>query len=338
LAVTSLQLTYTEIRSHMALMAPFNRDTANWSADMTADMLLCLRGGLRKAYYPPVLREGETPHQWSFLRPDYTLTTNVKYDTGTITVVNGAVTLSGGTFPSWALHGWLVYGGKYYEVASGSFPGTSMTLVDTSAGNDSAAGTTYELLQYRFVLPNDFESLEGPMYWSPDQSLTNTPLVRRSDNYLRMLYQDSATDSFADEPKFYALVPYTTATTAIQTWAMLIWPAVTSVVHFKFRYNLQMSDLDATNAYPPGGAQHSEMILESCLSEVELKYNDAPGPHTEKWLALLATSIQLDRQIAEADTVGVVPIKSPDYASRRIALTDPGYVIHPDFALSDFET
>ncbi len=318
-------------------MAPFSRSTGEWTSDMAADMALCIRGGLRKAYYPPAMSPGETPWQWSFLRTDYVLTTSAKYTTGTITVVDGVVTGSGTSFPTWAIDAWLVYGGKYYQVATyGS--GTSLTLVDVSTANDAAAGTTYELIQYRFVLPNDFESLDGPVYWSPDQSLSNCPLQKRSDSYLRMLQQDSATDSFADEPKFYALVPYTIATTNIQKWAMIVWPAVTGVLNFKFRYNVQMADLDGTNLYPPGGAQHSEMILEACLSEVELKYNDAPGPHTEKWMQLLASSIKLDRQIADADTVGVVPIKSPDYPSRRISSTDPGYVIMAGFHQSDFGT
>lgn len=321
----------------MGLMAPFNRDTANWTTDMVADMLLCLRGGLRKVYYSAVLNPGDTPHQWSFLRPSTTLTTNAKYSTGTITVVDGVVALSGGTFPTWATYGWLAYGGRYYEVATRN-SGTVLTLTNVGTANDSAAGTTYELLQYKIAMPSDFESLDGPIYWHPDESLSNIPLERRSDNYLRMLYQDSNTDTWEQEPKFFALQPASVATTAAQTWLMSIWPTASTVMHFTFRYNVQMSDLDSTNTTPPGGAQHSELILEACLSEVELKYNDAPGPHTEKYFGLLASSIKLDRQIADADTVGVVPIKSPDYPSRRISVTDPGYAVMAGYSQSDFET
>ncbi len=336
---TSLQLTYSEILSHMALMAPFNRDSTQWGGTtIAADLTLMLRAGLRKAFFPPSMSPGETPWQWSFLRPQYTLTTNASYSTGTITVVNGVVTGSGTSFPTWATSAWIAYGGKYYEVSVRT-SSTSLTLTNVNTDNDAAAGTTYELLQYKFTLPTDFESLEGPVYYSPDESIANIPLTRRSDNYLRMLYQDSNTDTFAQEPMFYALVPSSITTTAAQTWDMLTWPAVQDAFHLKFRYNVQMWELDGTQTTPPGGSQHSEMILESCLSEVELKYNDAPGPHTEKWLGLLASSIKLDRQIAEADTVGVVPIKSPDgYSRQRVSLTDPGYVIYPGFAEADFTT
>ncbi len=306
---------------------------------MVADMALIMRAGLRKAYYPPAL-DGGTPHQWSYLKLNYTLTTSAKYDAGTITVVNGTATLSGGTWPTWAIHGWLAYGGTYYEVATRT-SGSVLVLTNVDAANDSAAGTEYELLQYRFVMPDDFESIAGPVFWSPDESLCNTPLERRTDNFVRSLYQDSSTDSWADEPKYFALSPYTIPTggaaTTIQTWAMTVWPTVQSIYRLKFRYNVQMFGLDGTDIYPPGGAQHSEMILEACLSEVELKYNDAPGPHTEKWLALLAASIKLDRQISDADTVGVVPTKSHDSYSRRININDPGYVIYPGYAQSDFE-
>ena len=197
MAVTSLQLTYAEIRNNIALMLPVNRSTASWHTDTTSDVSLIMRAGLRKAYYT-----GPAQHnwQWSFLTPEDTLTTNEPYDTGTITVVDGVVTGSGTTFPSWAAGAWISYDGKYYEVDTRDGD-TQLTLVDVSSDNDAAASTSYELLQYRFSLPSDFESLEGPIYYHPDQSEDKFPLQKRSDQYIRRLYQDSDLEPLPDEPK-----------------------------------------------------------------------------------------------------------------------------------------
>lgn len=335
---TSLQLTYSEIRQHMALMMPVNRDSTQWgTTSIATDIAMIMRAGLRKAYYPPPLGEGQKAHQWNFLRPWAQITTNKPYSTGTISVTNSTVTLSGGTFPTWATDGWLVYGGKYFEVsARGS--GTSLTIVNSPGDNNASAGTAYQLLQYRASLATDFASLAGPIYYNPDESLENIPLTRMDASRLRCIYQDSDNDTLlADEPRWFAVYPVSVAQNAIQSWKLIFAPAASNLYVLNYRYNVQMSDLDATNQYPPGGAQHSQMILEACLSEVEIKYNDGPGAHTEQWLQLLAASIDLDRQIAEADTYGVVPIKPSDF-QRAVSVTDPGYVIGAGRTLADYQT
>lgn len=339
MAITSLQITYAELREELGIYLSGNRTVGSWSSTQTSDVSHILRSGLRKAYYPPSLGPGQPAHQWSFLRPWDTITTNEPYSSGTITVANGVVTLSvgGQPWPSWAAGGFIAYGGKYYEVSTRD-SNSQLTLVDVSSDNDASSGTTYTLYQYRFTLPSDFESLDGPMYYSPDQSTDNVPLTRRSDTYLRMLYQDSDTDTFTSEPKFFAIYPGSpSATTAAQVWYMIIWPFPRLVFHLKYRYHVQMFDLDGTNTTPPGGAQHSEMILEAVLSEAELKLNDGVGgEHTAKWKELLAASIMLDREIITPDTLGCVPIKSPDYGHRVNAVTPEDYVIHPDYTLADF--
>jgi len=336
MAVTSLQLTYSEIRSRMALMMPINRSTSNWTSDMSSDVGLMIRSALRKVYYHASLGPGQPTHQWSFLRPWATLTTNAPYETGTITVVDGVVTGSGTTFPTWATNAWMVYGGKYYEVASRA-SGTSLTLVNTATNNDASAGTEYQLLQYLIDLPSDFASLAGPMYFSPDESDTRIPLVRRGDIELRNWYQDSNRDTLASEPRFFALMKSAIAQSAVDKWRMAIWPSAQQVWNFKFRYNVQMNDLDGTDQYPPGGAQHSEMILEACLAEVEYSYNDGAGPHTEKARELLMASIELDRQISEADSYGRLPVNAT-CPPPTVAITNNDYVIRDGYTLADYQT
>lgn len=331
MAVTSLQLAYAEIRENLGTYLSVNRTASNWHANTTTDVLNILRKGLRKFYYQARLGPGQPAHQWSFLRPYFTTTTAAPYSTGTITVVNGAVTGSGTTFTSAAVNAWLVVGGTYYEVATYS-GATSIQLVDTTI--DYASGTAYELRYYRYDLPSDFVSLEGRLTFAADESERFRPLEYRSEEHLRHFYQDGSTDTCIDEPTYYSIYPSAPATTAIQSWKLILWPSTDAIYHLRGRYHLQMADLDGTNLYPPGGAQHSETILEAVLSEAEATYNDQLGPHVARYQELLESSISLDRQISTADTLGVVPIQG-ERRSRRI-LNPHDYLIQDGYTIDDY--
>ena len=145
-------------------MMPINRSTSNWTSDMSSDVGLMIRSALAQVYYHASLGPGQPTHQWSFLRPWATLTTNAPYETGTITVVDGVVTGSGTTFPRGPpMPGWCTAASiTKWRRASG----TSLTLANTATNNDASAGTEYQLLQYLIDLPSDFASLAGPMYFA----------------------------------------------------------------------------------------------------------------------------------------------------------------------------
>jgi hypothetical protein len=290
---------------------------------------MILRSGLRKAYHPPPLPPATVAHEWWFLRPDLTITTTEPYSTGTVEVVNGVVTLTGGTLPSWTANAWFIADSHYYAVSTRDGD-TQLTLEDTSLDLDAL--TTYSLRQYRYSLPNDFQALDGKLCYSPDQSTWNIPLERRSDEQIRQVYQDSDSDTFFGEPQFYAIAPAAINTAAVPAWYLHLWPTADSVFKLKGRYQVTMDDLDATNQYPPGGAQHAQMILEACLSEAELKMDGTPGHHTEEFLKCLAASISLDRNTGAPDTLGVAPVCRTRYQSD--ALFDQSPVIYDGFALS----
>lgn len=334
MAVTSLQLTFTEIGQVLGTYLSGNRTRASWSTTMETDAVNIIRKGLRKFYYPQPLGLGQPAHQWSFLKPWFTTTTVAPYSTGTVTVVNGAVSGSGTTFPSTSANAWFVCNNQYYEVANYS-SATLIQLVDTAI--DFSAGTSYELRFYRYALPSDFVSLEGPLTFAADESNKYCTIGQRSEFQLRSLYQNGATDAWASEPKFCAIYPASTATTAVQSWNLMLWPAPAAIFHIRGRYNVQMSDLDGTNQYPPGGAQHSETILEAVLSEAELTYNDGvTRVHTDRFMELLAASISLDRQINSPESLGTVPLARDSRSYSPSMNTESDYLIHPDNSLSDY--
>ena len=79
--------------------------------------------------------------------------TNDSYSTGTVAISSGVVTLSGGTFPTWAAEGVLGVGEELYQIKSRD-SNTQITLYDTTA---TASGGT------SFILYGQFETrlLEG---------------------------------------------------------------------------------------------------------------------------------------------------------------------------------
>lgn len=101
-------------------------------------------------------------HQWIYLWSLGRITTHGAYSTGTIEYdhTGGAnerqVTLTGGTWPTWAADGYLVFNNTPYQVAA-RISDTVLTLgVNQNPGEDVAAATEFELLQDQYQLPTDF--------------------------------------------------------------------------------------------------------------------------------------------------------------------------------------
>ncbi len=329
MAVTSLQLTYAEIRATVAQDRGFARDPSNWDANQIADVARWLRSGLRKALHPAALGPGESPHQWSFLRPPLTITTTAPYETGTIAIASGVVTLAGGTFPTSAASSWLVVEGIYHKVSTRD-SGSQLTLEDTSV--TASAGTEYSLRRYQYTMPADFESLTGNLTFSPGESQYNKPLERLGDEQIRTLHQTSDQNSFG-EPKYYAVVPAAPVTTAVQVWYLLLYPTARQIYHLNGRYQVIQSDLDGTNQYPPGGAQFSQLVLEAVLSEAELARHD-PGPHTEAFRLELASAVARDRAASAPDTLGCPRVQGEKFTHKPEWMNQN--VIYSGTSLSDY--
>lgn len=108
------------------------------------------------------LRELVNARTWSYLYQRHRIATNEPYDTGTIQYQVSAgtyprqVTLTSGTWPSWANLGTLAIGTVTYEIVrriSDSI--VQMDSVVNSAA-DIASGTSYTLYSDTYVLPEDF--------------------------------------------------------------------------------------------------------------------------------------------------------------------------------------
>jgi hypothetical protein len=101
--------------------------------------------------------------QWSHLLRKYYIPLKGAYSTGTIAVATGGtdVTLTTGTWPSWAASGKIFVGNQILDVATRS----SNSVVTLAQAYDATAisGSTYVLYQNEYDLPDDMWKFHRPL-------------------------------------------------------------------------------------------------------------------------------------------------------------------------------
>lgn len=116
---------------------------------------------------------------WAYYKRRITLVTAAPYSTGTIEYdhTGGSserlVTLTSGTWPTWAKYGTLKIGDVSYKVAS-RVSSTAITLdADNNPGEDVASGTSYSLTRSLYPLPNGFRVVSGLFDVTQNRELQN---------------------------------------------------------------------------------------------------------------------------------------------------------------------
>ncbi len=268
--------------------------------DQATDLIDCYRSGLRTFYNPPVLPGERFAHRWSFLFPETTVTTNAAYGTGTIQIAAGVVTLTGGTWPTWAASGELTATGlARYTVASRD-SGTQLTLTDTTV--TLAAGTNYSIGQWVFPLSADFAALVGPLTFD---SNGYAAWIQVPFTSAQAIHVQRAPFPITGRPLEAALRQKETFDPTIGTrYELLLWPTPNAEYTLRYRYECNPNNLDATNAYIRGGQPHMETMLEAVLAACEQKLNDQIGMHKQLFMERLAASVSHDRKAGSPDSIG----------------------------------
>lgn len=247
-----------------------------------------LRTGLRRFY---------TAYDWKFLRITATLTTQAPYETGTVAIAAGVVTLTGGTFPAWAASGVLVLDNVTYEVSTRD-SGTQVTLEDTSV--TVAAGESYVLAQYAYTLPDDFGQLLPPMTYHPglNEAYRQIELADERDVRVGRMYQDEV-----DPPCVVAVRPKTFTATTGQRFEAVFFPLPDATYQLTYRYRAH-PDKVATTHYPRGGMLHAETVRLAVLAAAELSRLDTPGAYEALYQEQLKVSIQRENEMHAPDRLG----------------------------------
>lgn len=294
MAEPTLSLSYSDLQAEVGEYLGYGRTPGKWSDEQTAQVAACIASGLRQFYFPKPIGNQPIAHEWSFLKPTTTLTTSAPYSTGTVAVTASSttVTLTSGTWPSWAAFGVIrINGSTTYSVLTRD-SATVLTL-DTAWAGDTGSLLTYELSQFVYDLPDDFGQLVGCLTYEPN--IHRAAILQVGEGMIRELRQGSSGRSgyparCATRPK-----AVTASLTAGQRWEILFDPAPDAAYVLTYRYTVLASKLTSTNAYAYGGAAHAEAILASCLAVAEDRYDDIKnGPKYQEFVERLAASIAFD--------------------------------------------
>lgn len=270
-----------------------------WSTETAARLSGIILTGLRRVYYPDLVAKSGVVHEWSFLKIDETLTSSEPYDTGTVTIVAGVVTLVGGTWPAWAAQGELEVDGDYYTVASRDGD-TQITLNDTTLAADAL--TTYTLIRLAYDLPDDFDSMRSEFSYAVGHAEYYPPLKRTTLQDLRQKRRHNKETSY---PTHCAIRPKTFVAATGQRWEILLQPPADAAYTWEYEYKAHVSFSTEADVYFRGGNAIAELIEESCLAVAEQRFREDGGrEHTDLFMMRLAAAVDADRNNASPETLG----------------------------------
>lgn len=263
----------------------------SFSADQQADIADCLNDGLRRVY---------SAHNWSFLRPIADVTTTAPYATGTITVAAGVVTLTGGTFPSWAASGVLKVNNQYYSVATRD-SNTQITLDATSTTIATAA--SYQLARPEIALDATFDSVanDSNLTYYPSPESWYPPVQWRHDSTIRHL---EGNNPEFERPVFYSVRTVTFDATVGSRKVLALYPAPDQAYTLRVPMILRPILLDAVNLYAIGGEVLSQVMLEACLASAEVNFEEREHVHEKKYLQLIELAIRDDQDRSSPTSLG----------------------------------
>lgn len=285
---------------------------SGYSADQTRDVNECIRDGLNDVY---------AAYSWSFFRPVKEMTTTAPYSTGTIEIVDGVVTLSDGTFPSWAAEGILKVDNDYYDVDTRDGD-TQVTLEDTTVDED--AGTSYELARPEYALPTTCEAIEGDLTYEAGQSDFYPPIRQKHDGEIRRLRQD---DPYYDRPLYFSIRTTEFDPTVGSRRRLVLYPTPDDAYVFKARMKLRSTMINEMYQYPVGAESLSQVITEACLAAAERNYDEQEGRHSKRFQELLPLAIQADMEMTSPTTLGADAPRgeNSDLRARSVVVCDIVY-------------
>lgn len=209
------------------------RHVTDWlGANPTEPNIRDARRAVRNAH-----RQLGQDHRWSYLKGDARLDTVAAYTTGTIAYQHTGgtferqLTLTTGTWPTWAAYGTVLIARVTYQVATRE-SNTVVTLsVNSNPGADIAAGTAYTIYRDTYPLPSDFLAIErvneatnqyAPVYVHPGEWL---------DRQRQCTVASPKIFTITNDPNYF------------NTMAWRFWPAPDNIYHYNYLYNRRMRPL-----------------------------------------------------------------------------------------------
>jgi hypothetical protein len=158
-------------------------------------------------------------------------------------------------------------------------------LMPTAAMSLAAEKRTYDL-------PDDFTNiLPGGFTYAVDSK--QAPIIRKSESEIRALW---AKAELSGPPVYFAIRAKVAESGGQTRYEALFYPVPSEDHILSFSYCVTPPALESgVNENHLGGAVHSETVLEACLAAAEKTMEDKQDIHSQRFAALLANSIALDK-------------------------------------------
>lgn len=299
---TAMTIEYSQLASEVGEYLGMGRDS--WSDLEETRIKSIIKSGLRQVYYPQRQNE-KSAYQWSWMRPEAVIVTTAEYATGTIEIISGVVTLSGGTFPDWADEGEIKVSSQIYTVNTRD-SNTQVTLDDLSVS--IPAGATYSLGRPSYDLPEGFDgNFDGNLHYKTGDNTLYPSIKILSPELIREHRQNY---NGSDRPLCASIQPKAFQPAIGQRWQITFFPSPSQSWTLYGRYKVRPEMIDGTNKFPLGGSAMAEVFLESCLAVAEKRFVEDSKIHQEEFQKLLRQAIDQDADAFSPDFLGYNSDKS----------------------------
>ena len=290
MAESTLSLTYADLMNSVSYFLHGKDDYTDLDATQQAKCDQIVQDGYRQFLYPPMLDGIDVGYEWRFMNPNTTMSTIATYETGTVAVVAGVCTITGGTWPSWSFtHGTLTIGGTEYVITART---SDADLAVTGAA--VAAGEDDWTLEHdgNYDLPDDFGRLIDGFSFEPGSVYVGI-MADVGEGQIRLLRAGS---EMSGRPTVAGTRIKAGTGIAGQRREVMFYPTPDEVYVLYYRYAAMVNKLDTTNVYPLGAMKHSETLKLSCLAKADALVNDNYGIHWERFLQSVKASIARDKR------------------------------------------
>jgi hypothetical protein len=289
--MASLSLNNSEIVRAVLQTIGAGRTAGNMDPSTEADVRTIIREGLRRFFFPTV---GEFVYQWRWREKHHPISIDALYDTGTITISAGTITLVGGSFPTWLEDGFIRVGGHVLFVTTRT---SGTVLVTSNTALTIAVGTAYEAYRFRYSLPSDFAEWLGGVVYADGSDSRN--LSGSSEPELRLRY--AVGQGTNDQTTHFAI----SSTRDADELRISFWPvpqpdAFIQGVYLSIPDDNLPADLTVPGVIVQVAPMYAKAVVEAILAEAENYLGKTGGEHETRFNQALQIAIAHDKSLGGA--------------------------------------
>lgn len=300
--MANLSVTWDSLKARVGVFIGYGDNVSSaWSTEQESQIEQIVNDGYQQWLGAP--NRPDSAYRWSFLSPRYEMLLTAPYTTGTIGITAGVVTLTGGTFPSWAAQGRLVVSGGSYDISTRD-GNTQVTLNDTSVSLTS--GAEYSLQRVTYDLPANFGSFgEGPLTLANENLADCKSIQRVNESMIRRMKDYGALTGPPRMASHFIKEVSNNTTDAYQQWVIEFYPIADAAYVVEFTYEVLNDALSDTNTRPLGNQRYHESLIASCLAMAELQVYDGQSRHwRDQFQMRLAQAVAYDKTISRPRNYG----------------------------------